>query len=205
MNKTTCFVHIYGVNHYADILKEYSDRGHDFFNSCDNVILLCAGCNISSFVGNTQTVVLSRPEEIDSMSYIWKYAKSHPDRKICYIHTKGVTKDNECITDWRRYMFYFCGEQYKDMIRRLDGCDTCGVDLRDTPVAHYSGNFWWANSNYISKLCAPQDTYSPLTERHKAEFWICSDKKAKHISIHDCGISVYERHLYRYPEERYKK
>jgi hypothetical protein len=129
--------------------------------------------------------------------------KSNNDNFL-YIHTKGVTTpNNPCIDDWRNYMLYFNVIKYSDCVNVLKNYDTCGVDLRSTPVLHYSGNFWWAKSNYIKTLMNINDMKIVLTERHKAEFWICSSKEGKHFSLWDCGIDVYERHLYRYCKNNY--
>ncbi len=201
----TCFLHSYGVNHFSSILKEYCDGGKDFFEACDNVIVLYGGQYPIPLPEKCRIVKLDIEEEIRSMEFIKEYCRNNQNDKVCYIHTKGVTNDNVCITEWRNYMFHFCCEQYKQRLVDLDTYDTCGVDLRNTPVLHYSGNFWWSTSKHINSLCNPRDTFSPLSERHKAEFWICSGHGGKHLSLHDCGINVYERHLHRYPRERYIK
>jgi hypothetical protein len=129
---------------------------------------------------------------------------SNENFNVLYLHTKGVsTPYNECVNDWRKYMSYFNIIKYKDCIKILENYDTCGVDLREYPVLHYSGNFWWANSSYIKKLPLFKDMDVVLSERHKAEFWVCN-MNGKHYSMHDCGINQYERHLHRYEEKKYK-
>jgi hypothetical protein len=185
-------------------LDYYFDTGSDFFQNCDRVFIAYGGEPPHRQPNNSHLIKLKTPDEIETMKIIKEYASNNIDDKICYIHTKGVTKDNECITEWRNYMFYFCCEMYKDRLENLNTFDTCGVDLRNTPVNHYSGNFWWATAKHINSLCEPQNTFSPLSERHKSEFWICSGG-GKHHSVHDCGINVYERHLHHYPRERYVK
>jgi hypothetical protein len=200
----TCFLHSYGVNHYESILKEYLDRGSDFFNMCDNLIVTYGGSKPTNIHPKANLIKLEVADEIYTMNIIHKHCKSNLNDKICYLHTKGVTNDNQCITEWRKYMFYFGCIKYNDRLEELKSNDTCGVDLRTTPVLHYSGNFWWANANYISGLNEPNKTYSPLSERHKSEFWVTSKTDARHHSTHDCGINVYERHLHSYPEEKYK-
>ena len=200
-----CFIHSFGVNHYKSILQDYMNRGKNFFDRCDKIFVTYGGEYPSPIPEKANVIKLAAADEIETMNIIYNYCKANPEDKICYIHTKGVTNDNICITEWRDYMFHFCCEQYEDRIKDLDTYDTCGVDKRDNPVTHYSGNFWWSTASHISKLCSPEQTFSPLTVRHKSEFWICSNKDAKHLSLHDCGIDVYERHLHRYPRERYIK
>lgn len=130
---------------------------------------------------------------------------SDENYNVLYIHSKGVTTpNNQNIDDWRKYMLYFNIIKYKDCLDILKNYDTCGVDLRDEPVLHYSGNFWWARSEYIKKLPSFEDMPIVLTERHKGEFWVCHND-GKHYSFWDCGINQYERHLYSYKESEYKK
>jgi hypothetical protein len=129
--------------------------------------------------------------------------------KILYIHTKGVTSDpnNQPIKDWRKYMLHFNIDKYKDMEEYLDSYDACGVDFTTEPTKHFSGNFWWVNSNYVKTLPRIKDISSPfskkvLTLRHNAEFWIGMGE-GKYKSVHDSGINVYERHLNEYPKSKY--
>lgn len=129
--------------------------------------------------------------------------------KILYIHTKGVTTpNNPCIDDWRRYMTYFNINQYKDCFDTLNNYDACGVDLVDQPVIHFSGNFWWANSQYIKKLpTIPEIKYPKnppiLSIRHNCEFWIGMGNGSLK-SLWNSNIDVYERHLHRYEIKQYK-
>lgn len=99
-------------------------------------------------------------------------------------------------------MTYFLIEQYHKCLESLKNNDTCGVDLRNDPAKHYSGNFWWATAKHINTLPEFKDMPIILSERHKAEFWICSN--GKNDNLWDCGINQFERHLHEYPEEKYK-
>jgi hypothetical protein len=128
---------------------------------------------------------------------------------VGYVHTKGVFNgfDNPCIIDWRQYMGYFVIERARDCIKALgEGYDAVGVDWVTLPNKHFSGNFWWASSQYINRL--PQinppifQIEGAPTPRHLAEFWIgYGFPKVK--SMHNSNICVYERHLHRYPKEKY--
>jgi len=116
---------------------------------------------------------------------------------------KGISDPNNlCLIDWRNYMLYFLVEKYKICLDILKTYDTCGVDLRLDPVEHYSGNFWWSTANHINNLPEFKDMNIILSERHKAEFWICSN--GKHNNLWNCGINQMERHLHRYLENEYR-
>lgn len=76
---------------------------------------------------------------------------------------------------WRKYMEYFIIDKYQTCIDILDqGFDACGTQLMKWPRTdqyHFSGNFWWAKSEYIKKL---QKIDTSVAERHQAEKWIGS-------------------------------
>jgi len=81
-----------------------------------------------------------------------------------YFHLKGVTRHgNQGITDWRKYMEYWCIDLWEKCVSKLDeGYDTCGTNYINSSFLgvdgtiknwnHYSGGFWWARSSYIKKL-----------------------------------------------------
>lgn len=149
--------------------------------------------------------------ELPTLQLLYEYSKQNPDCNVLYLHTKNVGKDiNLCIEDQIEYMLYFNIIQWENCMNQLKTANTCGVDLRNEPTLHYSGNFWWAKTNYIITLPSPYEFNNlkrypnPLNSlRHNQEFWICYDKNASHSSLWDCGINCYQRHLHRYPKELY--
>ena len=149
--------------------------------------------------------------ELPTLNFLYNFSLENPTYNILYLHTKNVGKEiNLCIEDQIEYMLYFLVSKWEKCINNLLDFDTCGVDLRKIPTLHYSGNFWWSNANNIISLPSPIEFSNlsvypnPLnSDRHNQEFWVCYNKNQKHISMWDCGISVYERHLHRYPKESY--
>jgi len=149
--------------------------------------------------------------ELPTLQFMYEFCKTNINIDILYLHTKNVGKEiNLCIEDQIEYMLYFNVIKWSECLNNLIEYDTCGVDLRDFPTLHYSGNFWWAKSSYLVSLPSPfefNDLLSypnPLNSiRHNQEFWICYDKTKKHFSMWNCGISCYERHLHRYPKDLY--
>ena len=103
----TCFIHSFGVNHYKSILDYYFDTGRDFFQNCDKVFIAYGAEPPHRQPNNSHLIKLKTPDEMETMKIIKEYASKNIDDKICYIHTKGVTKDNECITECRKFP-YFC-------------------------------------------------------------------------------------------------
>ena len=80
---------------------------------------------------------------------------------ICYIHMKGLTRwGNPAVEDWKAWLNWCVIERWQDNVTALQTHDTSGPNWDHEPWPHYSSNFWWANSEYVSKL-------TPLVHPHK--------------------------------------
>jgi hypothetical protein len=101
-------------------------------------------------------------------------------------------------------MLNFTVLKYKQALKMLETNDAVGVDLVNNPAKHFSGNIWWSTTQHIKNLPYPKDLPIILSERHKCEFWICSDEARKYISMHNSNIDVYSRHLTRFPKIYYE-
>lgn len=142
--------------------------------------------------------------EFSTLSQMKLFASKNTGN-ILYLHTKGAsTSNNICIDEWRKYMLYFNVRQYKKALELLEDSDAVGVDLVNTPVLHFSGNMWWSTSRHITSLPAFEEMPVVLSERHKAEFWICNNQTSTYKSLHNSNINVYQRHLTRYPARLYE-
>lgn len=94
-----------------------------------------------------------------------------------YFHTKGVSFPKISGGKyWRDYMGHYNITTWKEAVKKLQkGYDLCGVKLigpndpNHFPL-HYSGNFFWFKSSYISRL-KPSPNRS---NRFNAEFWSCT-------------------------------
>lgn len=109
--------------------------------------------------------------------------------KFWYLHSKGVTKSNtqywNNVTDWRKMMEYFLITQFDNCLYYLNTHDTYGVNLRTHPKLHYSGNFFWANSQYVKTL--PAHIGSGYVD---PEMWICSSP-GHHYCAFESGVDHY--------------
>lgn len=129
--------------------------------------------------------------------------------KVFYFNGLGVTDNSVFKQSWRAYLTYFDILNYKECVKALDnGYDVCGVDWRTDPVPHYSGNFWWANSEYLKTLPKIQTLNKPnspviLLLRHNAEMYIGMNPNVKPRILHQSNISQYERHLFTYESTNY--
>ena len=148
--------------------------------------------------------------ERPTMQMLWDHAQEN-DGEYFYLHTKGVA--NLCgkhikdgyyfVEDWRKYMEYFNIERWEFCIKSLkSGYDCVGVNYKEYPWKHFSGGFWWANSEYIRRNERPIDSYPPEgPNRFYDEGWIC---RSQHIAMnmHSSNVNHYE---HPYPEYLYRK
>lgn len=123
-----------------------------------------------------------------------KIADQNSNKKICYIHSRGASRlvlnsETECADLWTEMLEYFNIEKWQAASNAINTHFTAGCELfahNRNPIKsiyHYSGNFWWANSNYIKHLEFPVSNkyqsgedwiLKPLTEQkyNKNNFFI---------------------------------
>lgn len=214
-DKIIVFVHVATIGNYQEVVNEIFESltKTNLINTADSINVCVVGdgelnipTNWNLKINQTSDINIGEFYTLKQMETYCKNTMTND--KILYIHTKGVTwPNNECINDWRKYMLYFNVEQHEQAVNELKSYDTYGVDLVTEPTKHYSGNFWWGNSNHIKKLpsideISKADAKAILTIRHNAEFWLMmvdGDNK----SAHNSNINVYERHLHRYEKNKY--
>jgi beta-1,4-mannosyl-glycoprotein beta-1,4-N-acetylglucosaminyltransferase len=113
------------------------------------------------------------------------------------LHTKGISfsDDNQKENDWIDMMLYFLVEKFELCFEKMNngiqavGCNYYGGEMKIRNPKHFSGNFWWTNSQYISEL-------SPLIEKtdnvnpNDAEFWLCKNNPSVY-ELHNSKINHY--------------
>lgn len=130
---------------------------------------------------------------------------------VLYIHSKGVFKGPMIqIDDWIDFLVYYNIENYPLVLKELETSGTCGcnlVDLKGTGIRsfptnsyHYSGNFWWATSNYIKTL--------PIfigKEYIEPELWIGQGKGLMTCLFKSGLPNGWGHYKYCFPREKYFK
>lgn len=138
---------------------------------------------------------------------------------LLYIHNRGSTRiSNSPSEDWTIMMEYFCIENWKKAVNMLKEKLTAGCEMwahrsrirKRQKDYHYSGNFWWARSDYIRLLKYP--TFENRYE--ESEDWILqlANKGIDKIQfgiLHRTSLKRYERGMVdsyrdRYPLKYYK-
>jgi hypothetical protein len=193
-SKKYCFIHscnLENVGTYRlDYLINKLNNSH-CVNIFEKIYINNIGLPIKNTYGEKYEVINYSENtqlfENPTINLIKDFSEKNPNSYILYIHTKGVrynpndTKEN----DWIDYMLYFLVDQYKNCISILDNnYDTVGCNYNrdidgtvdgwnfNDPLkhpSHYSGNFWWVNSNY-SKTLPLLSIENP--ERMAPEFWL---------------------------------
>lgn len=133
--------------------------------------------------------------EMNTIKFIWDFCQTAPNSQILYTHSKGASKHgNANIKAWVDYMEYFLIENYDECLEQLTKFDTVGVDYLPAPMPHYSGNFWWANSNYIKihKSFEEGLKHSIINDpRWYCEFWLLHSDIPNFKCLHNSGIDLY--------------
>ena len=111
-----------------------------------------------------------------TLKHLYEECLYEDDLKVMYFHTKGMShlagaRDNysdrkfRSVNSWRHFMEWGVIDRWKESVDKLDNHDVVGVNYCIDPWPHMSGNFWWANSNYIKTLHHPIDDAFPSDTR----------------------------------------
>lgn len=184
--RKVAFYHVCMINHYADVVSEhlYLIEKHGLAEHLDMLYVNAVGnkgeyenlLNITKNYTGRIRVTYSGPAdmyEFPTLEMMQDYCRNAEPCFVLYFHTKGVSyPGNEGGKYWRDYMNHYLIERWQNNIKKLQkGADMCGVKLITPPPfpLHYSGNFYWTRSSYISR-CQDLRTVNHR-DRFQAEFW----------------------------------
>lgn len=136
---------------------------------------------VMSLYPKIEYVVVQDPlfnNEPDTLNYmVMKAQEYETNTPMLYMHTKGITHIDPTlrrnIDGWVRYLDLYTIAKWEECVEALKTNDVAGGLYADNPMKHFSGNFWWANSDYIKNL--PKITNENVSQYHRGEFWILSD------------------------------
>ena len=211
-HKKYCFIHSchlkeVGTSILNDIISNFINSNSNLIQYFEKIFIVNIGeklfssdihfqndkIEIINYSDNTQLF------EIPTINLIRTFCEYNENCGILYLHTKGITHNNHInIKHWTDMMLYFLLDKCVDCFELLKQYDTVGCNYQLAPYKHYSGNFWWANSNYIKKLnMLPDDS-----KRHTPEWWILSNDTVNQYEIHNSQVNHY---LSEYSSEKYRK
>lgn len=207
--KNVCFIHSCTINGNTNILRKLLAKIIETgtLQKLDHLYVINVGDQISfpTIDGNPLTklrIINYSPNtelfEKPTINLIQLFSKYNGNCKILYLHTKGITNSSQNVVDWVDYMLYFLLDNHRVCIDLLDIFDTVGCNFQDKPKKHYSGNFWWADSNYIKKL---DNVNWDSQSRHDCEWFILNHENIKPFNLFNSDIDHYQNS---FPSEMYK-
>lgn len=151
--------------------------------------------------------------------------KMTENQAILYTHLKGSSRTTDSSHDWRKFLEFYNIDHWRKCVAKLDeGYDTAGVNYTRAENGsfweHYSGNFWWATSDYIKRLTPLHNPRVPFNTDHSSltgfrytdqtwyfdhEAWIGTGKpKAYEIAFSPGKEHTWFHYHFSYPKELYQ-
>jgi hypothetical protein len=184
------FFHVYLKNDFSHILlskfKKFKASG--LYEKADKIYLSLFGdiekhqeflTDLKDLYSKIEYAVIANKEfdnEADTLNFMLKKAEDYEkNTPMLYVHTKGVSYTHpqvkKNINAWVRYLDLYTINRWEQCIDGLKNNDAAGgCFISDTP--HFSGNFWWANSDYLKTL--PRLNKYNIENLNRGEFWILS-------------------------------
>jgi len=136
--------------------------------------------------------------EIPTINKMIEFGKLNKNARILYIHTKGVSENiqrfKEQVDDWIDLMLHFLLKPETPDL--LNTYDCVGSLYRRDPLPHFSGNFWWATSEYLSKLEFISENNVNKNDAEYHLFSKCPDYHCLHQTNLDHYINRYPKSCY---------
>ena len=129
--------------------------------------------------------------------------RNHSESVDCqywYVHTKGIKFLDDhnihmknCVFDWINLMIHWNIINWSTASDKLLSNDVYGCEYSCNPVQHFSGNFWWANSQYIRTL--PSQIGSEYCD---PEFWLFKRENPLICNIFSSGLDGGDHYFHRF-------
>lgn len=127
------------------------------------------------------------------------------DMHVLYFHSKGSTKSEPSVANWREVLNYYILERWRDHVMALEsGFDVSAMSDQMSHSDIVSGNFFWADSKYVRTLLPPSEgrIYAKkwlvdenVHERYAYEKWIRSNKPKLNF-IHNTLVDHYASYYF---------
>jgi hypothetical protein len=169
------FIHCYLINDYQNIFNSILlnvDKS-GLYNEVDKIY-----CCITKTINNTKldTSKYDKCEIIDNgflnhfefptIYKLWEYCQlTNKNEEILYCHLKGVCIPRET---WRNNLIFGNIIKFREHINNLKTYNISGIFLRHN---HYSGNFFWINSQIVKTYIQPYAYISVPENRYISEPW----------------------------------
>jgi len=186
------FFHVYLKNDFSHILlskfKKFKASG--LYEKSNKIYLSLFGdiekhqeflTDLKDLYSKIEYVLIANKEfdnEADTLNFMLKKAEGYEkNTPMLYVHAKGVSHTHPImkknIGAWVRYLDLYTINKWEECIQGLRDNDAAGGLYESSEPKHFSGNFFWANSEYIQSL--PRITAYNIDNYNRGEFWILSN------------------------------
>jgi hypothetical protein len=206
--KNVCFFHFTNIGKgYEIFLEQISNiKTSGLYEKLDFIFVTMLGPHIKLCEDPKIKVVYYSPNELEWEFPTIKLIKSFSDNvnnkkiNLLYMHNKGVL-NKKYAKEWRDYLSHFLIFNHHTCLHYLnEGRDCVGVNINlhggaNYGRCHFSGNFWWSNTNYIKLL----PLFVNKQDRYATEHYLIGNYYSKYInaiSLHNCENNLYENPLF---------
>ena len=186
------FFHVYLKNDFSHILldkfKKFKASG--LYEKTNKIYLALFGdierhteflSDLKDLYSKIEYVNITNKEfnnEADTLNFMLKKAESYEQNTpMLYVHTKGISHTHPILKKnigaWVKYLDLYTINKWEECIEGLKDNDAAGGLYEASNPKHFSGNFFWANSEYIKSL--PRLNKSNIDNYNRGEFWILSN------------------------------
>ncbi len=160
------FFHIGALGRWHKIYQSQFEllKSSGLYDKTDTIYIGISGQDITDFLLADDKIKIAHIDnklengEISTIKFLHKLCcQSEVNFKLWYIHTKGAHYTEKCkphmienVDSWREYLEYFIIQKHEQCEKLLENYDICGTEYSTDNF--FSGNFWWANSNYVKKI-----------------------------------------------------
>jgi len=211
IKKNYCFIQSCNLENVGTYRLEYLIKRIEESKTIDifeKIYIVNIGIPIETTYGSKYEIINYSTDsslyEAPAINKIQNFSLQNPNCNILYIHTKGIRYNinDQKENDWINLMLYFLLDKHSDCIQKLNenydvvGCNYCCKIYHYIPP-HFSGNFWWANTNYLKSLNKIDES---LKERNSSEFWLFRNSPIFY-TLHNSNVDHYNS---TYPKELYQ-
>lgn len=194
------FYHIANLPHWQELVQEKITlmKATNLWQSFTNIYLLCHYNEadfipwIKQFNNDIRVVSILYKDSINPYGELYSNRTIHTicnslnvNTPILRYHTKSISQlynhNRTKAIQWNSYIDYYNLIQWKTAINKLNDEHYDAVGINVHQPTHFSGNIYWANSNYIKTLPQfpkphtnnfKQNIPESYSLRHDSELWI---------------------------------
>jgi hypothetical protein len=184
ITKNKVYIHVAIMNTWEALLSELlEDIRISQLDRNAEITLVSVGGNLGDYSG-CRVINTGKPlSDYEHPTIDLLHSEVGENENIMYCHLKGVSRpDSLGHRAWRRELIDFNIIDWQSRISHLQARYTSGARVTQGGAGnswdyvpahkHYSGNFWWARSDFLKMLPPPEKFRLAYPNRFAAEAWI---------------------------------